>query len=372
MAKIDPKNTDTSTKKSVRAKALNVESRRNAYLQTIYDPVNVRGVGIPDDFSMNSQKLRVNSRFTGVCGGAVDNACGFVAVNPHFLVVNNSDAIYTTTSAYTGLVVTNTGTGVVTQNSNSLYLVSDFRRSSTNSLSTTNLTAGRRFRLVSCRVRVESMASTVANFGEMVGLVTPTHESVVGMTFEALNTFPEAARITAKQGNAIELFYTPVWKAESEYHNFVDSNAASVTKDGCRFLLDPAAIQSLTAATYAQYAPNSVGVSNECNAYQPFMVVCFSGSEEIPFRVEIDANFEVIGLNVGQLATPSPYAPKALEEAKKVMSVAPTTVAGEGRSLGQAVLAQVPKLARFAEEQIMRMLPAPIESGYELMKNLLF
>ncbi len=372
MSTIDPKKTDSAQKKSVRAKPLNVSSHRNAYLQTIYDPVNARGIGIPDDFTCMSQKLHVSSKFSGVCGGTVDNACGFVAINPHFLAANDSAAIYHSTSTYAGLVITNSGTGVSTQNSNSLYLIDDFRRNSTYQSTSTNATAGRRVRLVSCKMRVESMASTVANFGEMAGLVTPTHESLVGMTFENMNTYPDTVRITGKQGNAIELFYTPVWKSETEYHNYSDNSITSTDKDAAKFILDPAAMQVPSSAAYAQYSNVSSAVANECNCYQPFMGVIFDGAEEVPFRVEIDANFEIIGLNVGQLATPSPYGPKQLEEAKRVMGVAPKAASGTGRSFGQKILDQVPKLLKFAEDQLLGMLPAPIRTGYDFIKDALF
>lgn len=370
---IDPKRKATANTAVHRKKPLNTASFRNPYIQALYDPKDTRGVGIPDDFTSMSQKQQVTARFSGTCGGLVDSAAGFVALNPHFLAVNDSGAIYHTQATYAGLTITNQGTGVTTANSNSLYITDDFRRSSTNSPSTTNVTATRRTRLVSCMMRVESMASTVSNFGEMVGLITPLHESLVGMTFENICSFPESVRILAKQGNAIELYYTPVWPSEYLYHSYSDASEQAVDKDALQFTLDPSGSFKNIGGTYALNGSVANGVGNACNAYQPFMGVMFSGSEEIPFRVEIFANFEVIGLNVGQLATPSPYNSRALDQAKQLSAVAPRAIpTTDGfRDAGSGVIQAAPRLLQFAEDALMGTLPTPVRMGIDLLKTLL-
>lgn len=329
---IDPKNhpnEDKGIRATIRAKPINTSSYRNEYLRSIYDPENVSGIGIPDDFTMKSQKMQVQMKFQGATG---TQGFGGVWLNPHFLGANNSSTTYCTDAAgtFTGNTIVNTGTGIATQESNSVYTVSDLRRSGTYTLSTSNATAGKRFRLVSCRLRVTSLASSTAVPGEMIGLITPTHESMQAMTFNDLSTYPENKSIIAERGNSIELYYTPVWKSEYEYHACVDSNAASVTKDACRFIFDASAVPASFGAAYAQYSPMTSGVSNECNAYQPFMGVIVSGAATgtpCAFQVVIHANFEFIGAQIGQLATPSPYSSRMLDEAKMVSAVAPSVSA---------------------------------------------
>lgn len=337
-ATIDPRNhpnEDTGSRSTLRAKPVNTASYRNEYLRTIYDPENVSGVGIPDDFTMKSQKMQVQMKFQGATG---TQGFGGVWLNPHFLGVNNSAATYVTDSAgtFTGNTILNTGTGITTMDSNSVYTVSDLQRSGTYTINTSNTTAGKRFRLVSCRVRVTSLASSTAVPGEMIGLVTPTHESMQAMSFNDFSTYAENKSIIAERGNSIELYYTPVWRSETEYHAMVDANAAVAVKDRCRFMFDSSAVMANFGAAYVQYQPVTSGVSNECNAYQPFMGVLVSGAATgtpCSFQVVIHANFEIIGAQIGQLATPSPYSSRMIEEAKAVSSVAPlVSTASDGMS----------------------------------------
>jgi hypothetical protein len=288
--------------------------------------------------------------------------------------MNDVSPIYSSGSTYAALTIANTGTGVSATNSNSLYTSSDFRRSTATTYSTSTATAARRFRLVSCRLKVTSLASSTANPGEMIGVVTPTHESMVGMSFDNISSFPGHARIIGERGNSIELYYTPVWKSEYEYHNIVDTNVypAGQEKAAARFILDTSAIQENPQAAYGQYNSTSPGLANETNAYQPFMGVVLGGADEVPFMVEIDANYEVIGLNVGQLASPSLFNPLALDGAKKATAVLPkagATNKGE-KSLGEKIVAQLPKVMKFVENALVDALPAPIRVGYDFIRDL--
>jgi hypothetical protein len=200
-------------------------------------------------------------------------------------------------------------------------------------------------------MRVTSLASSIANFGEMVGLVSPTHESLVGCTFEELGTFPGHSRIIAKQGNVIELFYTPVWNSEYEYHNYMPSDYTT-SNAMCQFSLDSSAVPILSAAAYAQYDAVSMRTSNITSTAQPFMAVMFGGSEEIPFYVEIDCNYEAVGLNIGQLASPSPYNSVALTKAQEVVSVLKKggASAADTPTFGAKVLGALPKLVNIGTD----------------------
>jgi len=377
---MDPKNKASKSKSTTvvqgtgvgRAKPARFDKYRNAYLQTLYDPVGTTGVGIPDDFIIPSQKLHTIARFTGTTG---TNQTGFVACNPHFLGFQDSNAIFWSGANYAGNTITNAGTGVFTGNTNSSYNVAGYRRNGTNSINASSFSAGKRIRLVSCVMRVESMASVVSNFGEMAGLVTPLHESLIGHIFDNLTTYKGHTRVLAKQGNAIELYYTPVWPSELQYHNLSDTNDAAAAVDACRWIMDPTGHQYLVGATYTQYSGATNTVSNECLAWQPFMGVIIGGCESgIPFRCDIECNYEITGYNVGQLATPSPYSATQMNDTRTISSVAPTAMSAESGTpagLGNSIINAAPKLLKLAEDVAFGMLPPPLSALAQSIKGLM-
>jgi hypothetical protein len=182
----------------------------------------------------------------------------------------------------------------------------------------------------------------------MVGLIHPLHETLVGNSFEKLATYPGHARLTGERGNVMELFYTPVWKSEREYHQALPSEVHVDDNGSMQWWLDGSSVRWFPNASYNQDDTPMSSIVDLCSTRQPFMVVMLDGGDENASYVEIDATFEVVGVDVGQLATPSPNLPAAMATQQQLSAYLPTAGASKpsGKTFGEKVIAALPAVAQ--------------------------
>jgi len=166
---------------------------------------------IPDFPSVPSRRMRCFSRGTFSTG---TGGFGFCIADPYAFAANDLNSIFKTDATYasaSGLTATAIGAGVQGATSNSDYASAAFG-------ATTRI----RGRIVAFGLRIRYLSTELNRGGIVLGVQTPNHTNLTGLTFAQLDAYECAARFRPNQGWFTAL-YCPAYDFELVYSDSMGS-----------------------------------------------------------------------------------------------------------------------------------------------------
>lgn len=185
------------------------------YAQSLANPFTGPLASVPDFPSVPSRRLRVYSRGFFSTGTA---NIGYVCAAPPMASRADVDSVWYSSSSYAGTTFnTNTATvGVLSGRTNSDYNDADYGAGT--------LLRGR---IVSSGLRIRYSATNLNRGGTVLGLITPNHNLLNGITFNVADNYECSARFTPST-KWQTLNYCPVAQDELMYDVFCGAANASI------------------------------------------------------------------------------------------------------------------------------------------------
>lgn len=307
------------------------------YAKLIGNPfVRSHSACIPSLPSRPSRKFSTYA--TGVVTPQTSNGLAMVTYNPWRMAVVN-----TATSPVVSTTASSTFSGLPTYNgANTIGYVSNSDYSG--ALNAAGL-AGFRFRLVAAGLRLTYNGPLLNVGGRICGVEDPDHYSIVGLDYDALNGYEEAAQLPIKPNVMYEIIYNPVEASSFAYGSWATS------ADGSEF----------------QYFANSNDATmgfivQPADASTNYIVEAFAHFEAIgrPVRGTSPSHVDSLGLSAvlntsGQTALRKPRAVNADSERVENAAIGLVTARVASSSLGElagkaagVVLEHGPTIAKYA------------------------
>ncbi len=193
------------------SKTSHVSRGSSDYARCVANPFDGPVGGIPSFPSVKSIKQRAWAK--GVLNTSPTTGFGYIVVNPSQLSFNDAVGVGYTNSNFNDTVigVPGSGSGNAFITSNSQY--------DTSQLGTT--AASLQFRVVACGVRVRYVGSELERGGQKVGLMDPTHDTLVGRGISDFDAELDSKRFAVSREWTYVL-YRPITNSELQYQSTVD------------------------------------------------------------------------------------------------------------------------------------------------------
>lgn len=180
------------------------------YARAMADPFTGPLATIPDFPSVPSRRFRCFSRGYFYAGST---GFGYVMVDPYRAAAKDANSVFSSDSTYAGTVMSIVaGSGVLTGSTNSDYSISDFGAG--------QLAQGR---IVGAGLRVKYSGTELNRGGVLLGISSPNHQPLNGLTFQDLDSFDCSTRFRPGE-KWVTALYCPVRQEELLYSPVLGSS----------------------------------------------------------------------------------------------------------------------------------------------------
>jgi len=183
------------------------------FAATAADPFRPSSACLPFPPSVDSLKLSTFIRGTFHTGGS-NSSYGFVTLDPENMIASDADAIFNSTSSFTGTTIAGSGTGIIQSSSNSTFVTAD-------------IGADVQFRIVAAGLRIRYAGTELDRGGRVVGLVEPDHRTLTAHSFSELLEYAESSTFRP-DGEWHCISMVPRNEVEGSYENSIASTVANM------------------------------------------------------------------------------------------------------------------------------------------------
>jgi hypothetical protein len=161
-----------------------LSNQAHEYSKAVADPFGSKPCGIPSFPSLPSLKVKTWAKGTFQTSGTT--GFGFIAVDPRAAVVNDTDSVMYSTSAYAHSHVRNTGLGSVSAATNAPYTTAQISAAA-DALS---------YRVVASGLRIRYIGTELNRGGYKIGLRDPTGSTLADRNIPAFEAETQAVRFS--------------------------------------------------------------------------------------------------------------------------------------------------------------------------------